>query len=83
MSSSPGQLIVPRLGTDGHAGEELRIAQRLEDATQSRPAKSTSVSGVAGVEVRPRVRAFLPVHPDRYPIEGADPRHAETLQAAG
>src|SRR5947208_14051217 len=36
---------------------------------------------VASVEVRASMRAFVPVHPDRDPVEETDPRHAETLRA--
>jgi hypothetical protein len=35
---------------------------------------------IARVEMRPRVRTFIPVHPDRDSIEGADSRHAENLR---
>src|SRR5207245_4947148 len=36
---------------------------------------------VAGVEMRPSVHALIPVHPDRDPVEEADPRHVPTLRA--
>src|SRR5207244_12978332 len=38
-------------------------------------------AGVASVEGRASIRVFVPVHPDRDPVEEADPRHAETLRA--
>jgi hypothetical protein len=37
---------------------------------------------IAGMKVRASMRALVPVHPDRNPIEETDPRHAETLRAA-
>ena len=34
------------------------------------------------MEVRTRVCALIPIHPDRDPVEGADPRHAGTIRSA-
>lgn len=35
---------------------------------------------IASVEMRPRVCAFVPLHPDRDPVEETDPRHSRTLR---
>jgi DNA-binding CsgD family transcriptional regulator len=40
----------------------------------------SGLTDVPGVEMRPCVCSFVPIHPDRDPVEEAEPRHAASVR---
>src|SRR5438128_5595449 len=64
------------LGDHGEGAARQRAGHELPVEADRR-----GLTRVAGVEMRPSVHALIPVHPDRDPVEEADPRHVPTLRA--